>query len=191
MKALVTGAGGFLSRRSPSNYSKPVGKSGFARGEYLELESMGIDMCRGDVADAESVGQAVSGVDVVFHVAALPGVWGPRSTYYRTNTLGTLNIIAACRQFGVQKLVYTSTPSVVHSGGHIEGADVRSTDSLYDPLSMTKALAERAVLEANGRTLCHRCLRPHLIGDQATITLSRGFAACRPGTVRWKAISIS
>jgi len=117
---------------------------------------------------------AVEGCDVVFHVAARVGGWGPRADYWRTNVLGTENVIEACRRHGVARLVYTSTPSVVHDGGDIEGGDERLPyatrfEAAYPE---TKAIAERRVLGANDRTLATVALRPHLVwgpGDRQLV----------------------
>ena len=79
--------------------------------------------------------------------------------------MGTAHIIQACQAFGVSRLVYTSTPSVVHGGTHIQGAD----ESLPYPSDFetaypeTKALAEKLVLEANCESFKTVSLRPHLI----------------------------
>jgi nucleoside-diphosphate-sugar epimerase len=108
---------------------------------------------------------AVRGCDAVIHTAAKPGVWGPFAEYFAANVLGTQNILDACRAEGVRKLVYTSSPSVVHAGGDLENAD----ESLPYPAHYethypkTKAEAERRVLAANGPELAAVALRPHLI----------------------------
>ncbi len=167
MKALVTGGGGFLGRYIVEQLrDRGAAVRVLARGNYPELSAMGVDVMRGDVRDAAVVEQACRGREVVFHVAALPGVWGPWRRYYHTNTLGTRNVLAACRQTGVGRLIYTSSPSVVYDGRPHHEAD----ESLPYPgkylchYPHTKALAEREVLAANepGRLLTI-ALRPHLI----------------------------
>jgi 2-alkyl-3-oxoalkanoate reductase len=166
MKALVTGGGGFLGGaivRQLLDRGDHVRV--LARGEYPEIAALGAEMVRGDIADATVVNDAVAGCDTVFHVAALPGVWGPYELYYNTNTLGTQNVISACRAHKVPRLVYTSTPSVVHSGGNLEGVDetVPYATHFETAYPETKMLAEKAVLAAHGEGLSTVALRPHLI----------------------------
>ncbi len=184
MRVLVTGGGGFLGgaivRRLVARGDRV---RSFARGEYPELEKLGVEVRRGDLCDADAVTAATLGCERVFHVAAMPGVWGAYKKYYRTNVVGTDNVLAACRAQGVERLVYTSTPSVVHAGGDIEGGDeslpYATQYSAHYP--RTKAVAERRVLEANDDDLSTVALRPHLIwgpGDNHLIPriLARGRA---------------
>ena len=113
MKLLVTGGGGFLGRALCERLLADGHEvRSFSRGAYPELSALGIDHRQGALDDAEAVSNAVEGVDAVFHVAALPGIWGPRALYWNTNVIGTQNIIDACRAHGVDRLVYTSSPSV-------------------------------------------------------------------------------
>ena len=166
MTVLVTGGGGFLGgaivRRLVARGDRV---RSFARGEYPELGKIGVEVRRGDLCDADAVAAATVGCERVFHVAAMPGVWGAYKKYYRTNVVGTDNVLAACRAQGVERLVYTSTPSVVHAGGDIEGGDeslpYATRYSAHYP--RTKAVAERRVLEANDGNLSTVALRPHLI----------------------------
>src|SRR2546429_168294 len=95
----------------------------FSRGRYEPLAALGVEQHTGDFRDAAAVAAACEGIDVVYHVAALAGIWGPWSHYYGINTLGTRNVIAACRQQGVKKLVYTSSPSVTFDGRDQCGVD--------------------------------------------------------------------
>lgn len=135
------------------------------RSESLALQSLGVVCHRGDVADAFSVKDAARGCDVVFHVAAKAGVWGPAVDYHRANVVGTENVLAACRKFGISKLIYTSSPSVVYHGGDENGID-ESTPYPATYLAdypRTKAIAEKMVLAANGPRLATVALRPHLI----------------------------
>ena len=99
------------------------------------------------------------------HVAAKAGFWGSVEDYYVPNVMGTTNVVAACKEHGVGRLVYTSTPSVVHGGGDVAGIDETAAypDEYTSPYPATKAEAERLVLGANGTDLATVALRPHLI----------------------------
>jgi nucleoside-diphosphate-sugar epimerase len=166
LNAVVTGGGGFLGG-AVVRLLRQRGDTvrSFTRSAYPWLDELGVEQSLGDLADQEAVERAVSGCDVVFHVAAKAGVWGRYSAYFDTNVTGTRNVLAACKKLGVRRLVYTSTPSVVHAGGDVEGANEslpypKHFDAHYPK---TKALAEREVLAANGPELATVALRPHLI----------------------------
>ncbi len=124
MKALVTGGGGFLGGAIATRLrARGDEVRSFSRGKYADLESLGVEHIQGDLADSEAVSEAVRGSDVVFHVGAKAGVWGPYADYFATNVTGTENVITACRREGVRTLVYTSTPSVVFGAEDLEGVD--------------------------------------------------------------------
>jgi nucleoside-diphosphate-sugar epimerase len=166
VKAVVTGGGGFLGG-AVVRLLRQRGDAvrSFTRSRYPWLDELGVEQALGDLAKLEDVEAAVEGCDVVFHVAAKAGVWGRYSAFYGTNVTGTENVIAACRKHGVRRLVYTSTPSVVHAGRDVEGANeslpyATHFDAYYPE---TKAVAEKAVLAANGPDLATVALRPHLI----------------------------
>ncbi|XP_069546476.1 short-chain dehydrogenase/reductase family 42E member 1 isoform X1 [Brachyistius frenatus] len=115
---------------------------------------------RGDIRDYAQVEKAISGVDCVFHIASY-GMSGReqlnRQLIEAVNVQGTQNVLKACVELGVSRLVYTSTFNVVFGGQVIENGD----ESLpYLPLhlhpdhySRTKSLAEMAVMKANGTAL--------------------------------------
>jgi nucleoside-diphosphate-sugar epimerase len=166
VRALVTGGGGFLGGAIVAQLLEAGHRvTVAARGEYPQLAARGVHLVRVDVADAPGTRAAVEGHDVVFHAAARAGVWGPRDEYERTNVLGTRNVIAACREAGVARLVYTSSPSVVFDGCDHEGAanDLPYPSRYESIYPETKAVAERLVLAANGPELATVALRPHLI----------------------------
>ena len=99
MKALVTGGGGFLGGAIVRQLlDRGDGVQIFARGEYPRIQSLGARCLRGDLADADAVSRAVEGVDVVYHVAAKAGVWGPYDSYFQANVKGTENVLAAREQ---------------------------------------------------------------------------------------------
>ena len=165
-KILVTGGGGFLGgaivRRLLSQGEKV---RSFSRRRYPELDDLGVEQYQGQLSDRQDVLNACKDVEAVFHVAAKAGVWGPYHAYYQTNVVGTRNILQACRQCGVARLIHTSSPSVVYDGADMEGADesVPYPDTFHAAYPHTKALAEQAVLQASHDGLAAIVLRPHLI----------------------------
>lgn len=163
---LVTGGGGFLGGAIVRLLvARGERVRTLSRGNYPELERLGVTHLSGDIADGAMVQRACQDVEAVFHVAAKPGVWGSYADFYQANVQGTRNVIAACRACGVARLVHTSSPSVVFDGHDMEGVDEALP---YPPhfeahYPHTKALAEQAVLEAARNGLASVVLRPHLI----------------------------
>ena len=185
MKTLVTGGGGFLGRYIVEQLlARGDEVMVFARGNYPELEQNGATLIRGDLQDVAAVSTACVGMETVFHVAAKAGYWGPWESFLGPNVLGTQNVINACRQQDVPKLIYTSTPSVVAGGQHRSGAD----ESLPYPAhfesyySHTKAIAEQTVMQANSPDLLTVALRPHIVfGPRDTQIIPRLVARARAG----------
>ncbi len=166
MKALVTGGGGFLGKAIVKLLRERGDEvRSFSRHQHPDLNGMGVEHCRGELADADAVEKAAEGCEIVFHVAAKAGVWGPYEDFYRANVLGTKNVIAACRHHGITRLVHTSSPSVVFDGTDMNGVDesVPYPDHFEAFYPQTKAEAEQLVLHANGKDLATVALRPHLI----------------------------
>ena len=189
MRVLVTGAGGFLGGAISQMLSARGDQvRSLSRRTYPALAALGIEQAIGDLADSAAVTQAVRGCDAVIHVAALPGHWGSYQSYFQTNVLGTQNVLDACLSLGIGKLVYTSTPSVAHAGGHLAGVDESAPIPTHfrAHYPATKALAERAVLAANSAQLSTVALRPHLIwGPGDNHLLPRLVARARAGKLRF------
>lgn len=188
MKALVTGGGGFLGG-AVVRFLRQRGDAvrSFTRSAYPWLDELGVEQALGNLDNLEAVEKAVEGCDIVFHVAAKAGAWGRHADFFGTNVTGSQNVIAACKKHGVRKLVYTSTPSVVHSGGDIENGNEslpypRHFDAYYP---QSKMIAEKAMLAANGPELATIALRPHLIfGPGDPHLVPRILAAARAGKLR-------
>ena len=188
MKALVTGAGGFVGGAiACALRARGDEVRGFSRSPHPELSTLGIDHRLGDVADGRAVEDAVRGVDVVFHAAAKVAAAGQHSDFHATNVRGTENVVSACRECGVTALVYTSTPSVTFGLSDLEGVDesIGYSDH-YDALySETKAEAERLLLAAASDGLGTVALRPHLVwGPGDTSLRPRVVQRGRSGTLR-------
>ena len=176
MRALVTGANGFLGsylvrHLLELNYEVTA----MTRRRDEGLANLDVEMAHGDVRDFDSVLSACKGQDIVFHTAGISGIWGPWKKYYTTNTVGTRNVVDACVQSSVRRLIYTSSPSVTFNGQHQtnidESAPYPKRWLCHYPHS--KALAEQNVLNANDEFDLLTCaLRPHLIwgpGDRHLI----------------------
>ncbi|BDV42211.1 3-beta hydroxysteroid dehydrogenase [Geotalea uraniireducens] len=188
MKALVTGGGGFLGGAVVRQLvARGDTVRSFSRGDYPELARLGVEQCRGDLADREALFRAAAGCDIVFHVAAKAGVWGAEGAYYAANVTGTANVIAACRAHGIGRLVYTGSPSVVFDGRDVAGGDesLPYPRRFTAPYPRTKALAEQLVLAANAPSLATVSLRPHLIwGPGDNHLVPRIIAKARAGRLR-------
>lgn len=187
---LVTGATGFvggqLTRRLLADGHRV---RALARSPMPELEKLGAEVMRADIADEAAMRAACAGVTTVFHTAARVGIWGPRAEFERTNTGGARAIVAACRAAGVRHLVFTSSPSVAFNHADLAGVDESAplgTDFCGADYPRTKAEAERLILAANEPGRLATCaLRPHLIwgpGDQNLIP--RVVARARTGRLR-------
>ncbi|MBS0214963.1 MAG: NAD-dependent epimerase/dehydratase family protein [Proteobacteria bacterium] len=168
MNILVTGGGGFLGQALCRGLVERGHRvRSFNRGRYPELDVLGVEQVRGDLADPDAMLTAAEGCEAIFHNAAKAGAWGSYDSYFQPNVIGTRNVIAACRAHGITRLVYTSTPSVTHRATHpVEGGtaeDVPYGEHLKAPYAATKLIAEREVLAANSVTLATVALRPRLI----------------------------
>lgn len=167
-RALVTGANGFLG----SYLVEHLLERGYQvrammrRRDDLISSLGGVETVHADVRNLESVDKACREMDVVFHVAAISGIWGSWKNFHGVNTIGTRNVVESCLRNHVPKLVYTSSPSVTFDGDH----QMNVNESASYPKKWlchyphTKALAEQYVLESNDEGSLMTCaLRPHLI----------------------------
>lgn len=132
-KILVTGADGFIGShlveelvRQGHEVKAFVLYNSFNSWGWLddvqtEIRSA-VEIFAGDIRDPYGVRHAVSGCDVVLHLAALiaiPYSYHSPETYVDTNIKGTLNILQAVREFGVERMVHTSTSEVYGSARYV------------------------------------------------------------------------
>jgi NAD(P)-dependent dehydrogenase (short-subunit alcohol dehydrogenase family) len=125
-KVLVTGADGFIGSHVTEHLVR-MGAQVRAFVYYNSFNSWGwldespddikraLDVFAGDIRDPHGVRTAVKGCDVVMHLAALiaiPYSYHSPDTYVDTNVKGTLNIVQAARELGVERVVHTSTSEV-------------------------------------------------------------------------------
>ncbi|WP_067545583.1 NAD-dependent epimerase/dehydratase family protein [Nocardia crassostreae] len=170
MKALVTGASGFLggalARRLVRDGDYEVAILARPTSNLRDLESVldKIEVVTGDLADAESLERAVAGVDVVFHSAARVDERGTREQFWAENVAATSLLVSAAQAGGASRFVFISSPSALmdRDGGDQVDVDesVPYPTRYLNYYCETKAAAERLVLKANteGFTTC--ALRP-------------------------------
>jgi len=190
MNAVVTGGGGFLGQRIVARLRhRGDAVTVVSRNRYPAVEAMGATSVSVDLTeDSEALVSLMDGVDVVFHVAALAGIWGKRETFFSINTEGTRRVIEACQRAGVPRLVYTGSPSATWSGENEAGcteAECPYPETFLAHYPASKAAAEQLVLAANCPEFATTSLRPHLIwGPDDPHLLPRLLARGRQGRLR-------
>ncbi len=123
-KVLVTGAGGFIGshlvEKSLQNGCKVKALLRYnSKNSWGWLENSkcknSIEVVSGDIRDADIVRHAMRGVDTVFHLAALIGIpysYVSPEAYVETNIKGSLNVFQAAKDFGVKRIIHTSTSEI-------------------------------------------------------------------------------
>ena len=156
-KILVTGAAGFIG----SHLVEELAKQGYkvrafirynSRSQWGWLEGLpclkDIEVYAGDIRDYDSVRDAVRGVDIVFHLAALIGI--PYSyvsplAYIKTNIEGAYNILQAAREEGVKRVVHTSTSEVYGTARYVP-IDEDHPLQAQSPYAASKIAADQMAL---------------------------------------------
>jgi len=177
MKALVTGATGFLGgalamRLASQGWTVTgIGRNASAG---AGLKQAGIAFVPAALEDAASIMAACHGQDYVFHCGALSSPWGAYVDFFGSNVTGTVNIIQGCRQHGVRRLVHVSTPSIYFD--FTNRYNIAEHDSLpskpANHYAATKLLAEHEVARAADLGLPVVSIRPRAIfgpGDKAIL----------------------
>lgn len=129
-----------------------------------------------DLRDKSQVLKAFEGAEAVFHMAAPDSSINNYQLHHSVNVQGTKNVIDACVELKVKRLIYTSSPSVVFDGVHgiFNGDESMPYPAKHnDSYSATKAEGEALVLKANGiNGLLTCCIRPSSIfgpGDRLLV----------------------
>ncbi len=150
---LVTGGAGFIGshlvhRLVLEGYPVRV-LDNFATGRLANLSGIeGIEIVEGDIRSSTDVVRAVTGIDAVFHVAALPSVarsWSDPVATLATNSHGTANVVEAAADAGVSCLVYSSSSSIYGD----QEAELKSESMEPRPISpyaYSKFLGEKIAL---------------------------------------------
>jgi len=158
-RILVTGADGFIG----SHLTERLVRRGCEVRAFVQYNSLGsrgwlddspadirkdLDVFAGDIRDPHGVRTAMAGCDVVLHLAALiaiPYSYHSPQTYIETNVLGTLNIVQAARDLGVQRVVHTSTSEVYGTARFVPITEAHPLQG-QSPYSASKIGADQIAL---------------------------------------------
>jgi dihydroflavonol-4-reductase len=168
--SLVTGGGGFIGRHLVDALR--------ARGDKVRVLDVnpperpaGIDYVAGSILDSDAVHRALDGVDIVFHLAAIPHLWTRDARDYdRVNHVGTERLLAAAAARGVARFIHCSTEAILFSSRNVpprESCPLTLAD-MPGPYTRSKFLAEQAALTAAERGLAVTVVNPTLpigLGD--------------------------
>jgi dihydroflavonol-4-reductase len=153
----------------------------------ITLAGVDVEHAVGDVRDANSVRTAIKGCDTVFHTAGLVSFWRKkRAEQFAINVEGTRNVVDACLELGVEKLVHTS--SIAALGYRTDGQLIdESTEYNWGPnisYRYTKHLSEIEVLKGVERGLKATIVNPsiaigprdvHIHGGGLIVNVKRGW----------------
>jgi dihydroflavonol-4-reductase len=149
MKALVTGAAGFIGShvvRALLDEGHEVRALHLPSDDLRNLRGLEVERIAGDVTDREGLVKAMRGCDWVFHLAAIYALWERvPGRMHRVNVEGTANVLSAAREVGVRRVVHTS--SIARFGG--QGPGRRATEESAFALGPTGDVYSRTKRDAH------------------------------------------
>lgn len=197
--AIVTGAGGFVGQRLVEMLVERGAERVIAfdiKPPPEPFDHPAIEQVLGDISDEAAVLDAFDSVECCFHLAALVGPYHEENMYERVNYGGTLNVLKACREHGIQKLVMSSSPSTRFPWPDPEVAGLdedqleeknggRYSPQFHSTYARTKAMGEKAALEACSDELRTIAVAPHQVyGPRDPLFLPAILDAARGGKLR-------
>jgi nucleoside-diphosphate-sugar epimerase len=189
--AFVTGGSGFVGGALIERLRREGWDvRALARSERAaeRVRELGAEAVSGDLGDGTSLRAGAEGCEVCFHAAAKVEDWGDPADYQRLNVHGTQNVITACREAGVRRLVHVGTEAALMAGQPLVNVD-ESTPLRPDSPSLypsSKAKAEQLVRAANGDAIETVVVRPRFVWGRGDTTLVPQIVELvRSGRFRW------
>lgn len=140
-KAFVTGGTGFVG----ANLVRLLLQKGYQVRALVRQDSrldnlhgLDVELVKGDLTNPDLANQ-MTGCEVLFHVAAHYSLWQTdRDRLYQANVMGTRNVLAAARQAGIERSVYTSSVAAIGVGDHSQPVDETHQSSVEDLIGYYK-----------------------------------------------------
>jgi len=151
-QVLVTGGSGFIGQHLVASL--------VARGRRVRVLDLlaparalpDVEYVHGSVLDRSLVDGALTGVEQVYHLAGLPGMWVPqKGDFHAVNCCGTELVLAAARQRGIARFLHCSTESILFRCPPTAATDespLQSPDDMPGPYTRSKWLAEQHAAQA-------------------------------------------
>ncbi len=154
MKVLVTGGNGFIGShvvrrlRAAGHEVRVLVLPGTS---LLPISGLDVQVVWGDLRVPRSLLSAAERMDVVCHLAARVGDYGPASEFIAVNATGTRNLLEAARRAGVRRVVLVSSLAVhrLRAPGIRHGDESYPRDNVEMPYALSKIMAEDEVLRAH------------------------------------------
>ena len=152
------------------------------------VRELGAEAVMGDLDGRDALQAGAGGCEIAFHAAAKVEDWGDPVDFDRLNVRGTQNVIDACREAGVRRLVHVGTEAALMAGQPLINVD-EDTPLRPDSASLypsSKAKAEQLVRAADGKGLETVVVRPRFVwGRGDTTLLPQVIEMVRSGRFRW------
>lgn len=178
---LITGGTGFIG----SNLAATLIDQGYSvrifrrrSSDLSAIADLDVEHAEGDLRDLDTVRKAVKGCDTVFHVGALVSYWRrEREEMYRVNIDGTRNVVEACLEAGVERLVHTSSIAAVGHANNGMLAD-ETTPFNWDAMDIgyriSKFRGEQEVLKGVAQGLPAIIVNPSVVIGERDIHFNGG-----------------
>ncbi len=178
---LLTGGTGFIG----SNLAADLTKRGYSvrlfrrpTSSLTAVADLDVEHFHGDLRDAEALRKAVKGCDTVFHVGALVSYWRKqREEMYDINIGGTRNIVEACLEAGVERLVHTSSIAAIgysDAGALADESNAFNWDRLDIGYRISKYRAEEEILKGVGKGLPAVIVNPSVVIGERDVHFNGG-----------------
>lgn len=112
METMITGGNGLVGRQLVTALMQrgdSVRALVLPTEDVTWLEKRNVAVYRGDIREPDTLAASLRGVDTVFHLAAMQGVWRPIEEYYAVNVIGTENVCRAAMSAGARRIVHVSS----------------------------------------------------------------------------------